>query len=112
MIHLTDQERRSIIFLSAAIFFGLILDLSLKGHRERIAFLHILDDPSFYPRINVNRASREDLLSLARITPDMVQRILDHRRKEGDFKSMDELQQTLGLKRSRWGRLARQLKVK
>ena len=111
MIFLTEQERRVIIFVSLAVFAGLLSDLCLKGDWAKSPFLHILDDPSFYPRVNVNRASLEDLLAVPRMTPDIAKKILGYRRDHGVFRSLEELKNVLNFGESRWKRAAQQLKV-
>ncbi|MBF0122699.1 MAG: helix-hairpin-helix domain-containing protein [Candidatus Omnitrophica bacterium] len=111
MIHLTQQERRVIVFVSMAVFAGLCLDLSLKGYGVKLPFLRILDDPSFYPRVNVNSASLEDLLALPRMSLETARLILDYRREKGRFISMEELRSLLRFSESRWNYVAQKLKV-
>ncbi len=112
MIHLTQQERRVIIFVSVTIFVGLLLDLSWKGYWTKAPVLHILDDPSFYPRVNVNRASLEDLLAMPHMSLATAQIILKYRQEHGAVHSMEELKNILSFGESRWKRAAQQLKVK
>lgn len=41
--------------------------------------------------VNINSASIEELMLLPRVGPSVAQRIVDHRAKNGDFKTTDDL---------------------
>lgn len=47
--------------------------------------------PSAFAPLDLNRARREELERLPGVGPALAQRILDHRQKNGDFKTVSEL---------------------
>jgi comEA protein len=49
------------------------------------------------PKVNVNSASVEQLQLLPRIGPAVAQRIVEHREKNGEFKSVDDLMLVRGI---------------
>ena len=49
------------------------------------------------PKVNVNSASVEQLQLLPRIGPAVAQRIVEHREKNGDFKSAEDLMLVRGI---------------
>lgn len=48
-------------------------------------------------RIDLNRASRAELLQVPGLGPSLADRIADHQRRNGDFRSLDELRQVAGV---------------
>ena len=55
--------------------------------------------PPRWPRqaININQASADELSTLPGIGPVLAGRIVDHRRREGDFRSIAELKEVDGI---------------
>jgi competence protein ComEA len=48
-------------------------------------------------RVNVNRASREDLARVYRIGDDLAARIVQYREQHGPFKRVEDLEQVAGI---------------
>jgi len=48
-------------------------------------------------RIDLNRASRAELLQVPGLGPSLADRIADHQRRNGDFRNIDELRQVAGV---------------
>jgi|GEM_PF-852992 len=48
-------------------------------------------------RVDVNRAGKEELVTLPGIGPALADRILDHRRREGPFRTSEDLLQVPGI---------------
>lgn len=48
-------------------------------------------------RIDLNRASRAELLQVPGLGPALADRIADHQRRNGDFRNLDELRQVAGV---------------
>jgi len=55
------------------------------------------DEPREVVRVDVNRAGSEELQSLPGIGPALAQRIMDNRRREGPFRTADDLLRVPGI---------------
>jgi hypothetical protein len=108
MPHFTKQERQVILFLCVVVFVGLFLDLSLKGRQELFSHFRVIDDPSFYPKVNINKASVEELVAVPYLGP-VTARIISQRRP---FKSLEDLKTLPGIREGNYRRMERYLKVK
>jgi hypothetical protein len=108
MLYFTKQERQVFLFLSVVAFAGLALDLSFKGRREIFRNFHVLDDPSFYPKININKATTDELVAVPYLGPVTARMIIAHR----PFKSIEELKTLPGIREGNFRRMEKYLKVK
>ena len=108
MLYLTKQERQVFLFLGAVVFAGLLLDLSLKGRRDVFASLRVIDDPSFYPKVNINQATFDELVAVPYLGPVTARMISEHR----PFRSIEELKLLPGIREGNFRRMEKYLKVK
>jgi hypothetical protein len=107
MPHFTKQERQVFLFLIVVVFAGLILDLSFKGRREFLIRFHILDDPSFYPKVNINKATYDELVAVPYLGP-VTARLISERRP---FNNLEELKTIPGIREGNYRRMEKYLKV-
>ena len=61
--------------------------------------------------ININEASREQLLQVRGLREEIVRQILDYRQKNGRFRSVDELRDVPSITDSEFQRLKGQVTV-
>jgi competence protein ComEA len=61
--------------------------------------------------LNLNTATKEELVALSGIGPAKAQAILDYRNQHGGFKSVDELKDVKGIGARRFERLKSELTV-
>jgi competence ComEA-like helix-hairpin-helix protein len=108
----SSADRRMLAVLALALAAGVVFNLH-KQNRRAVApgfLLSVLEVPSSnfaaFPKENLpsafapldlNRARREDLEHLPGVGPALAQRILDHRQKNGDFKTISELLRVPGI---------------
>jgi competence ComEA-like helix-hairpin-helix protein len=112
MVPLTQQERKVVTFVVLTIVVGVFLDFTFKGRAHKIAVLNILDDTSFYPRLNINTASVEDLAAVPRMSPALAVQIVHYRQKHGLFPDIQALTRVPGIRPSQLKRLMFYLKAK
>lgn len=63
-------------------------------------------------RVNINEASRSELMKLEGVGPGMADRIIDHRNAHGPFKRVKDLEKVDGVPRAIVERNADRLRVK
>ncbi len=61
--------------------------------------------------VNINTATRDELITLPGVGPAKAQAILDHRKAHGPFKSVDELKDVKGIGAKRFEKLKPELAV-
>ncbi len=105
MLNLTRQERSVLLFLTALTLFGLGINFSLKKFpgMNNLYQRHIWS----IDRINLNRATYQDLVGLPDIGPVLADRIINYRHARGGFKDMDELRNINGVGLKKFNRIKR-----
>lgn len=83
---------------------AVVLDMVARGAPLMIddadaitAYLSEAFGPKAPPLVDVNAASREDLVKLPGITPALADQVVAHRRAKGPFSSRDEVRVVLGI---------------
>jgi hypothetical protein len=107
MPHFTKQERQVFLFLSAVAFAGLFLDLSLKGRRDIFSHFRVIDDPSFYPKVNINKATYDELVAVPYLGPVTARLISENR----PFRSLEQLKALPGMREANFQKMSKYLKV-
>ena len=97
MLLLTPHERRAIVFIGAAFFCGICLDIIFKLSPLSYSKLTVLDAPLLRAKVNVNHASYEELLTVPGIGPATAARIIYTRQDKGPFASLAVLRTIKGM---------------
>jgi DNA uptake protein ComE-like DNA-binding protein len=67
-----------------------------------------LDDPSFYPKVNINTATFDELVAVPYLGPVTARMISEHR----PFRNLEELKTLPGIREGNYRRMEKYLKVK
>ena len=111
MVFFTPHERSAIIFLAAAFFCGICLNIIFKLSPASYQRLNVLDAPLFSARIDINQATYEQLLTVPGFGPGTAARIIEARRGKGRFGSLEDLRKIKRLSRRMFDRAAPHLTV-
>lgn len=112
MLPLTKQERLVIALISLVLLAG----MSLRFFCSRFAFLsnfvNQVAEGDLYPRVDVNHAGREELVNLPYVGEKAAVAIIDHRSKNGLFKSVEEVREVEGLRNDTFQKIKKYLIVR
>ncbi|MCK9408975.1 MAG: helix-hairpin-helix domain-containing protein [Bacteriovoracaceae bacterium] len=127
----TKNEQKVFLFLSAVLMAG----VAVKAYKAYIAppvrtsFDYSASDSVFFARsssavadsgttiqvpavVNLNTATKEQLMLLPGIGEAMAERIMLHRLEKGKFKRMDELKKVKGIGEKKYEKLKSHIEVK
>ncbi len=123
-LSLTRAEQRVILFLSATLLVGAGIrlyqeafpparrfdyrsaDSSFATFREQIASDTVKEKTGKSRRVvNINSASKDELVSLPGIGHTLSERIVLYRENEGEFESIEDLQKVKGISKKKFEKL-------
>ncbi len=111
MPHLTKQERLVLICLSLIIFMGSGLQYALKKHPQLGRIVEFIEGDQAFLKVDLNTATREELMEIPYIGKTRAEQILQYRRRHGDFKKIDHLQEVKGIGPATYKKIAPFIKI-
>ncbi|MDD5226370.1 MAG: ComEA family DNA-binding protein [Candidatus Omnitrophica bacterium] len=113
MMYRTEVKRALGVLAIAAFFFGglsmIAAEKVLASQPKATLQLQGQEQPAVM--VNVNKATTEELIKVRGIGPVMAKRIIEHRDKNGMFKSIDDLTQVQGIGGNKLQRIRDQVTV-
>lgn len=94
---LTHQERKILIFVSALFALGLALSLLRKSTGCNVCLIKLFSEKNAATTIDLNQATREDLMTLPGIGEKRADAILALRVSRGGLRSLEDLKNIKGL---------------
>uniref|UniRef100_A0A7C3Z2T8 Helix-hairpin-helix domain-containing protein n=1 Tax=candidate division WOR-3 bacterium TaxID=2052148 RepID=A0A7C3Z2T8_UNCW3 len=125
---MNEKEKTILIFLIVAFGTALILNF-LKHYQTSKAIMKILPmeetlgeksetikgrpvkEQKKDEKININRATLEELITLPGIGPVLAERIIEYRKQSGGFKRIEEIMKVKGIGRKKFARLKDKIKI-
>ena len=113
MKYRTEVNRALGVLVIAAFFFGGLSMIAAEkaSAGQPKATLKLQDQAQPAVMVNVNKATAEELIKVRGIGPVMAKRIIEHRDKNGTFKSIDDLTQVQGIGGNKLQRIRDQVTV-
>ena len=113
MMYRAEVKHALGVLIIATFFFGglsmIAAEKVLAGQPK--ATLQLQGQPQSPTVVNVNKATVEELIKVRGIGPVIAKRIIEHRDKNGMFKSIDDLTQVHGLSGNKLQRIKDQVTV-
>lgn len=91
MLNLTQQERTVVLFLAAVVLIGSLLQIVCKKSAAFSQFFQFTEQRYVHMKINLNTADLETLKKISYIGDSTARAILEARRKQGGFTTVDDL---------------------
>ncbi|MEM2175146.1 MAG: helix-hairpin-helix domain-containing protein [Candidatus Micrarchaeia archaeon] len=117
---MNEKEKVVLIFLSIFFILGSFLSF-LNRKKENLIRLNkeipvdkkISKEKSvFLVKIDINKASKDELISLPGIGEKIAQRIIEYREKKGKFKNKSELLKIKGIGKRRLSKIENLIEIK
>lgn len=94
------------------VFLGISCDIIFKRFPFISQVVNLVDQDSLHHKVDLNKATLEELIALPYIGPVTAKRIIDYRQTYGAFHSFEELKNVKGIKTSNFNKFSKFLKVK
>lgn len=96
MFNLTRQEKTVLLFIALAAFAGITINFIQKNNPRFKEFLTRVPS-EIVSRVNINKATSDELVSLPGIGEGLATRIMDYRKKNGRFETLEEIRNVKGI---------------
>lgn len=98
MVNLTRQEKIVLLFVSSVVFIGISISYIAKhSPRFKNYFSDISSEENDIKKINLVKASQDELIALPGIGPELASRIIEYRQTRGGFKTIEDIKKVKGL---------------
>ena len=97
MVHLTSQEKKILLFLTFVFAVGLVVTVFRKTSGCNSCLIDIYSSKKISGPLDINRATREELIALPGIGEKIAENILLFRGANGPFQSFDDLKKVKGV---------------
>ncbi|MDD5432435.1 MAG: helix-hairpin-helix domain-containing protein [Candidatus Omnitrophica bacterium] len=102
MFNFTNEERKVVVFLIAVSFLGIGINFLYKIHPASAKILNVNEKIC---KLDLNKASLNDLLCTKLIRPKLCKEIILFREKNGPFESLESLKLVKGIGDKRYEKL-------
>jgi competence ComEA-like helix-hairpin-helix protein len=111
MIHLSSQERQALLFVSFLVALGFLVTFLVKSSGSNSCLRRLYTSVS-RQSLDINQATRDELIALPVIGEKMADAILLLRQEQGNFTDLGELKKIKGMTDAKLEKLKGYLSVK
>lgn len=110
--YFTSAERKVIVTIALVVAISVTVGNVIKTYPFLKDLTNLLESPELYPKVNLNKASYEELLALPCIGDTTAQAIIDYRAKFGPFNSVEALTRVDGISTGNLAKFKMYLRIK
>ena len=111
MLNLTKQERVALMWLATIFLLGSILNYVFKRYPGISDIVNFVDSEKIYPKVDLNMASREELVQVPYIGEYTARNIINYREKYGPFKTVEEVKKVRGIRDKNYDIFGKYLRI-
>jgi len=100
-----------LLLLAVVIFSGSFLNSIFKKYPQLKDMVNLIDGDQLYPKIDINTASREELISIPYIGDYTAKEIIRYRQKHGPFTAIDQIKSVKGIRQKNYEKFRSFLKI-
>ncbi len=112
MLHFTKQERLVLGVLAVVIFTGSLLQIVFKKYPYIHNIVNLIDSDVIYHKVDLNTASKEELITVPYIGQYTAQSIIQYRQKNGPFVSIEKVKKVKGVREKNYAKFKKYLKIR
>lgn len=99
------------LFIALVTLAGITINYLQKIPRFKNSLNYIATQTNTFSKINLNKATLEELISLPGIGQELARRIIDYRASAGGFKALEELKRVKGIGHNKFEALKDRINV-
>ena len=111
MLQLTPNERKILLCLAVILLTGSGLHYIFKRHPSLEQSISLIDSDRLYDKLDLNKASMDELIALPYIGPYTARNIVEYREAHGPFASVSELKAIKGIRDENYKKFEMLLKI-
>ena len=111
MFSFTKQEKIVLIVLALIIFTGSTLNYVFKKYPQLNDIVNLIDSHKIYRKVNINKASKEELIEIPYIGDYTARQIIHYRQRKGPFTSIEQLKSVKGIREKNFKRFSPYIKL-
>ena len=111
MLCFTPQERTVLCALAVIILTGSSLHYAFKKYPQLKDSVNLIESDRIYPKVDLNTASLDELISIPYIGTYTAQNIIQYRKENGLFTNIIQVKSVKGIRDKNYTKFAKYLKV-
>ncbi len=110
MIYFTREEKRVFLCVSLILFIGVCFRYVARVNPWVETWTQAIETDRFYPKLDINRATQQELITIPQIGPVIAQRIVEFRSGQGPFQDLKQLRNVPGIGPAKYQTIIKYLK--
>lgn len=109
MFSFTKQEKLVLLLFVFVVFSGSVMQVAFKKYPFLSDIVNLIDSDRIYPKINVNKATAQELVAIPYIGEYTAKNIIEYRKHNGLFSSLEQMKNIKGIRDKNFVRFSKYL---